>query len=255
MPRGLTGHSNSQVTEPAQSSDSGSDDCTQTGPCGRWAPPPLRDGPRPEEGAGQRGCASLLGEGEGSSSQRVPRGLRGNEVPEGPCGQSRGTPGPSNGFLYWRVLVCGQPRGSSSQATLPPPLATGPFLQWSCRLSVPEHRNPPPLGLVLTGCQASRPELLIQQAWAGPTKSPGELSLGTPSAKALPPVRAGAREPPGQFGSQDPLAAAPLTLPLPALSFEPQLFFTLSHISFCLRPALPALTCRMSNSFKITLFS
>lgn len=63
-------------------------------------------------------------------------------------------------------------------------LATGPSLQVSCRVSVPENRDPPPLGLVLTGCGASYPELLIQQAWAGPTKcvstkSPGEHSLHT----------------------------------------------------------------------------
>lgn len=66
----------------------------------------------------------------------------------------------------------------------------------------------------------------------------GDLTWTLPSAQALPPVRARAQGAPGS-----PALRTPVLPP----SLEPQLFFTLSHISFCLRPALPAFTCRTPN--------
>lgn len=136
--------------------------------------------------------------------------------------------GKDPGSVRWelRIRVAGSSSGAFSCADshwgggcpcTPASLRPSPASAW--RGQWPQVRDPPPLGLTLTGGQASRPELLLRLL--------------------LPPVRAGAQGAPGS-----PALRTPFLPP----SLEPQLFFTLSHISFCLRPALPAFTCRMPNS-------
>ena len=137
------------------------------------------------------------------------------------------THGKDPGSVRWelRIRVAGSSSGVFSCADshrgggpcTPASLRPSPASAWHGQW--PQVRDPPPLGLTLTGGRASRPELLLHLL--------------------LPPVRAGAQGAPGS-----PALRTPFLPP----SLEPQLFFTLSHISFCLRPALPAFTCRMPNS-------
>lgn len=67
---------------------------------------------------------------------------------------------------------------------MPRILATGASLQVRHGAGVPENGDPPAVGLVLTGCWASRP--VSDPADPGwdrrcvSNKSPGDLSLGTP---------------------------------------------------------------------------